>query len=58
MPSDLALIRDPSFKRYVVDFAEDQNLWFGEFAKAWTRLQDQEKRFFLCVPCRSPAVPS
>ena len=59
LPTDLALLRDASFKRYVVDFAEDQNLWFGEFAKAWTRLQDPGPHLkALLVGYRSPVVQS
>ena len=40
MPSDMALLKDPALKRYVLEFAEDENLWFSEFGKAWIRLQE------------------
>lgn len=40
LPSDMALLKDPSLKRYVLEFAEDENLWFSEFGKAWIRLQE------------------
>eukprot|EP00913_Durusdinium_trenchii_P034493 g32269.t1 len=38
--TDMALIKDPAFKWHVQQFAEDENLWFSEFGKAWVRLQE------------------
>jgi len=40
LPTDMALLNDPLLKRYVLEFAEDENLWFSEFSKAWIRLQE------------------
>ncbi|CAE7853396.1 APX3 [Symbiodinium sp. KB8] len=40
LTTDMALVNDPDFKRYVIQFADDQKSWFSEFDKAWVRLQE------------------
>jgi len=38
LPSDIALINDPKFKKYVEAYAKDQNLFFNDFANAFGKL--------------------
>jgi catalase (peroxidase I) len=38
--SDLALLEEPSFRRYVELYAKDQDAFFRDFAKAWVKLQE------------------
>mmetsp|Transcript_93876 Transcript_93876/g.205502 ORF Transcript_93876/g.205502 Transcript_93876/m.205502 type:complete len:413 (+) Transcript_93876:187-1425(+) len=38
--SDMALLQDPEFKKHVQAYADDQTLWFSDFTKAWTKLQE------------------
>mmetsp|Transcript_34688 Transcript_34688/g.91592 ORF Transcript_34688/g.91592 Transcript_34688/m.91592 type:complete len:301 (-) Transcript_34688:4-906(-) len=38
--TDLALIQDKRFKKHVEIYAEDQDLWFKDFTKAWVQLQE------------------
>jgi len=38
LPSDMALVEDPSFRKYVEMYAEDQSLFFADFARAFSRL--------------------
>ncbi|CAE7743118.1 APX3, partial [Symbiodinium microadriaticum] len=33
LTTDMALVNDPDFKRYVIQFADDQKSWFSEFDK-------------------------
>lgn len=40
LPSDLALMQDSSFEPHVRRYAQDQSLWFNDFATAWTKLQE------------------
>lgn len=36
--SDLALIRDPEFKKFVELYAKDEDVFFEDFAKAFAKL--------------------
>jgi cytochrome c peroxidase len=38
LPSDLALIEDPEFKKYVELYAEDEDLWMKDFSDAFGKL--------------------
>ncbi|ODV89151.1 hypothetical protein CANCADRAFT_32495 [Tortispora caseinolytica NRRL Y-17796] len=38
LPTDLSLIRDPTFKTWVEKFAEDKDLFFEHFAEAFAKL--------------------
>jgi cytochrome c peroxidase len=38
LPSDIAMIQDPEFKKYVEMYAKDQELFFKDFAKAFSKL--------------------
>eukprot|EP00815_Leptocylindrus_aporus_P011840 CAMPEP_0116057352 /NCGR_PEP_ID=MMETSP0322-20121206/4554_1 /TAXON_ID=163516 /ORGANISM="Leptocylindrus danicus var. apora, Strain B651" /LENGTH=325 /DNA_ID=CAMNT_0003541335 /DNA_START=1260 /DNA_END=2237 /DNA_ORIENTATION=+ len=38
LPSDIALIRDPSFRKYVEMYAKDEDLFFKDFAQAFSKL--------------------
>lgn len=40
LPTDLALIEDPAFKRYVEAYARDENVFFHDFAKAFQKLME------------------
>jgi len=40
LPTDMALIEDPEFKPIVEEFAESQESFFKEFAKAFQKLQE------------------
>lgn len=41
LPSDLALLDDPSFSHWVRAYADDEALFMSDFAKAWTKLMEQ-----------------
>jgi len=38
LPSDIALIQDPAFKKYVELYAKDEDAFFKDFAKAFAKL--------------------
>lgn len=38
LPADLALIKDPEFKKYVEMYANDEKLFFQDFAAAYAKL--------------------
>lgn len=38
LPSDIALIEDPEFKKYVEMYAKNEDLFFTDFAKAFSKL--------------------
>jgi cytochrome c peroxidase len=38
LPSDIALIQDPEFKKSVEMYAKDEDLFFKDFAKAFSKL--------------------
>ena len=37
-PSDIALIKDPKFRRWVEVYAKDEDRFFVDFAKAFSKL--------------------
>jgi len=51
LPSDILLIRDPTFKKYVEMYSKDEDLFFKDFAKAFAKLLE------LGVPFSSIAKP-
>lgn len=38
LPSDMILVEDPSFKKWVELYAKDEDLFFTDFAKAFAKL--------------------
>jgi len=38
LPSDIALIKDPKFRRWVEVYAKDEDRFFVDFAKAFSKL--------------------
>jgi len=38
LPTDLALVEDPAFKKYVEIYAKDQKKFFEDFSSAFTKL--------------------
>jgi cytochrome c peroxidase len=38
LPSDIALIHDPEFKKIVELYAKDEDVFFQDFAKAFAKL--------------------
>ncbi|CAK0869858.1 unnamed protein product, partial [Prorocentrum cordatum] len=40
LESDMALVQDPSFKRWVDAYAADQDAFFADFSDSWARLQE------------------
>eukprot|EP01116_Phalansterium_solitarium_P020990 TRINITY_DN637_c0_g1_i1.p1 TRINITY_DN637_c0_g1~~TRINITY_DN637_c0_g1_i1.p1 ORF type:complete len:353 (-),score=42.28 TRINITY_DN637_c0_g1_i1:132-1190(-) len=45
LPSDLALIQDPVFKSYVEKYAQDEELFFTDFAIAYSMMQEFGVKF-------------
>ncbi|UIZ22874.1 hypothetical protein KXD40_003783 [Peronospora effusa] len=45
LPSDIVLIQDPEFKKYVEIYAKDENLWFKDFTKAFVKLTENGVKF-------------
>lgn len=39
LPSDIALIEDTKFKKYVDEYAKDQKKFFADFSKAFEKLE-------------------
>lgn len=54
LPTDIALIQDPEFKKYVIEYAKDEEKFFKDFAKAFEKLlelgvpfpESQQKSWF------------
>eukprot|EP01128_Nolandella_sp_AFSM9_P006098 TRINITY_DN3069_c0_g1_i1.p1 TRINITY_DN3069_c0_g1~~TRINITY_DN3069_c0_g1_i1.p1 ORF type:complete len:388 (+),score=115.62 TRINITY_DN3069_c0_g1_i1:83-1165(+) len=40
LPTDLALVEDPEFRKYVELYQNDEEAFFNDFAKAFTKLQE------------------
>ena len=38
--SDVALLLDPEFKKWVEVYAKDEKTFFADFTKAWVKLQE------------------
>ena len=38
LPSDMILVEDPKFKKYVEMYVKDEDLFFKDFAKAFSKL--------------------
>jgi cytochrome c peroxidase len=38
LPSDMALIADPAFKKWVEIYAKDEDRFFADYAKAFSKL--------------------
>lgn len=39
LPSDIALIEDSKFKKYVFEYAKDQKSFFADFSRAFEKLE-------------------
>lgn len=50
LPSDLALVQDPTFKKYVELYAKDEDAFFKDFAKAFSKLIELGVHFPLQKP--------
>lgn len=46
LPTDLSLVQDPKFKVYVEKYAQDEEAFMKDFAKAWIKLQENGVRKF------------
>ncbi|KAI0630420.1 cytochrome c peroxidase [Trametes polyzona] len=51
LPTDYALVQDKAFKKYVKQYADDEDLWFKDFSRAVSTL------FELGVPSQQWATP-
>ena len=51
LPSDIALVQDPEFRKFVEMYAKDEDLFFKDFAKAFSKLLE------LGVPFPATAKP-
>jgi cytochrome c peroxidase len=40
LPSDIVLIQDAKFRKWVKTYAKDKELFFKDFAKAFTKLEE------------------
>jgi cytochrome c peroxidase len=40
LPTDLSLINDRTFKKYVYDYAKDEQLFFKDFAAVFQKLEE------------------
>jgi len=45
LPTDLALIQDPGFRKYVEAYKQDEQLFFRDFSRAFSRMLDQGVKF-------------
>ena len=45
LPSDLALVQDPKFRKIVEAYANDESLFFSDFAKAFSKLLELGVQF-------------
>jgi cytochrome c peroxidase len=45
LPSDKVLVEDPKFKKYVEMYANDEELWFEDFSKAFVKLTENGVKF-------------
>lgn len=50
LPSDMILIQDPEFKKYVELYAKDEDLFFKDFAKAFAKLLELGVPFPVAKP--------
>ena len=53
LPSDMILVEDPKFKKYVEMYVKDEDLFFKDFAKAFAKLLElgvpfPSKKWFGC----------
>lgn len=40
LPTDMALLTDPNFKEWVVRYANDKEVFYADFAKAFTKFME------------------
>jgi len=45
LPADLALTKDPEFRKWVEIYAKDEELWFKDFASAFSKLLELGVQF-------------
>jgi len=53
LPADLAFIQDPSFRKHVEAYAHDEQLFFKDFAAAFSKLLELGVPF----PAQQPSQP-
>jgi peroxiredoxin len=64
LPTDLALISDPSFKKYVEIYAADRDKFYEDFANVFAKLielgvdRSEPVSFVLSLECASSAAES
>lgn len=46
LPADMALLWDKEFRKYVMEFAKDEDKFFEVFAKAFQKLEENGVRAF------------
>lgn len=46
LPADMALLWDKDFRKYVVEFADDEDKFFDAFAKAFQKLEENGVKAF------------
>lgn len=46
LPADMALLWDKEFRKYVVEFAKDEDVFFDTFAKAFQKLEENGVKAF------------
>lgn len=46
LPSDMALLWDKDFRKYVVEFAKDEEAFFVAFASAFQKLEENGVKAF------------
>lgn len=47
LPADMALLWDKNFRKYVVEFAGDEDKFFEAFAKAFQKLEENGVKAFI-----------
>ena len=40
LPTDIVLLQDKSFRKYVAEYAKDQKKFFADFAAAFVKLEE------------------
>jgi len=56
LPADLAMIKDPEFKKWVDIYAKDEKKFFDDFSKAFTKLEELGVKAFEKPAAAAPAA--
>lgn len=46
LPSDMALLWDKEFRKVVMEYSKDEEMWFKDFAKAFQKLEENGVKAF------------